>query len=107
MTWQAEWDAVASMAWKIAEDHGFHDERPFAASAALMHSEISEAVEADRHGNPDSEKIPGFKHIEEELADLVIRVMDESVHGGHDVGGAVLAKMEYNKGRPYKHGKAY
>lgn len=42
---------------------------------ALLHSEVSEAFEASRHGNPPDDKIPKFSGIEAELADLVIRVM--------------------------------
>lgn len=43
---------------------------------ALMHSELSEAVEALRHGNQCSDHIPEFSGLEEEFADVVIRIMD-------------------------------
>ena len=74
---------------------------------ALCHSELSEALEAMRHENPESSAIAGFSQVEEELADLVIRVMDMSAARGWRVGLAVLAKMEFNEGRPHKHGKGF
>ncbi len=69
----------------------------------LMHSELGEACEGDRKDLP-ADKIPGFTNVEEELADLLIRLMDYSYGRGLRVAEAVIAKMEYNSGRPYKHG---
>ena len=43
----------------------------------------------------------------EELADVVIRCCDLAVHMEIDLGGAMEAKHAYNKGRPFKHGKAF
>lgn len=74
---------------------------------ALMHSELSEALEGLRHGNPPSDKIPPFSSVEEELADLVIRLMDFAVERRHRVGEAILVKMEFNTTRSYKHGKKF
>jgi NTP pyrophosphatase (non-canonical NTP hydrolase) len=75
------------------------------ASFARMHSELSEAVEAIRHGNPMSEKIIGYTHVEEEIADAIIRLLDYSAAQKFDIGGAIVAKSEYNEGREYLHGK--
>lgn len=82
-------------------------ERCFAESIALMHSELSEALEGDRAGDPPSDKIPGFTSREEELADAVIRICDVSAHHGLRLDAAIKAKMAYNASRPRKHGKRY
>lgn len=101
--------AIAHQAHDNAVAKGFWDPPPSTPTLiALMHSELSEALEADRKGNPASEKIPDFSSVEEELADLVIRVLDMSAAQGLRLGEAILAKMEYNRGRPHRHGgKAY
>ena len=69
-----------------------------------MHSELSEALEAIRNGNPPDDKIPEFTGVEAELADVIIRIMDMAAAKGYRVGEAVIAKINYNKNRPYKHG---
>ena len=73
----------------------------------LMHSEISEALEALRHGNPPSDHIPEFSAVEEELADVLLRIMDFGIHRGHRVAQALEAKMAFNAGRPHLHGKRF
>jgi NTP pyrophosphatase (non-canonical NTP hydrolase) len=88
--------------------HGFWDTpRNDGECIALMHSELSECLESLRHGNPESEHIPGYNGVEEELADVVIRVMDYAYGKGHRLAEAILAKMAFNAGRPYKHGKTF
>lgn len=100
--------ALQRRAHDNATEKGFWDDpKPFSESIALMHSELSEALEADRHGDPKSDHIPEFTGREEELADAVIRILDVSAHHGLRLGKAVLAKMAYNASRPRKHGKAY
>lgn len=79
----------------------------FGSKIALLHSELSELLEANREGNAPSKKIPGYTGEEEEAADLLIRLLDMAGRYGWDLGGAVAAKMQHNMTRPRKHGKAY
>jgi len=71
---------------------------------ALMHAELSEALEALRHGNPESAHVPGFSGVEEEFADVIIRIMDHAAAKGYRVGEAVEAKLAFNGTRPHRHG---
>lgn len=92
---------------KNAVEHGWWDEpREDGTCIALMHSELSEALEALRHGNQLSDHIgdEGYSGLEEELADVIIRIFDFAAHKNINVGGALVAKHEFNKKRPYRHG---
>lgn len=96
---------VSQQVHRTAKEKGWWDkERNFGEMVALMHSELSEALEAKRHGNPPSEHIPEFSGIEEEFADVIIRIMDTCYQAGWNLPGAILAKMAFNEGRAYKHG---
>lgn len=70
----------------------------FSNKLALIHSEISEAMEGDRKGLKD-DKLPHRDMREVELADAVIRIMDLAGAYGMDIGGAIAEKMEYNAQR--------
>lgn len=72
---------------------------------ALMHSELSEALEALRvgEGTPDKH-CPEFPAVAVELADCIIRILDFAEQRNLPVVEAILAKHKVNKDRPYKHG---
>lgn len=74
-----------------------------AAMIALMHSELSEGLEGERK-DLESDHIPGFSMLEEELADVVIRAMDMAQGRNLDLAAAIIAKAEFNSGREHKHG---
>lgn len=71
---------------------------------ALIGSELGEAVEGIRKPHAD-EHCPAFTSEEIELADAVIRICDYAGAYGLRLSGALLAKMVYNRSRPFKHGK--
>ncbi len=98
-------DALTVRAFQIAKDHGWHEqERNDGEVLSLIHCEISEALQALRDGKPPDKHCPEFSSLEVELADAIIRIMDYAGERNLNISGAIIAKMEYNKNRPYKHG---
>lgn len=71
---------------------------------ALVGTEVAEAIEVLRKGGGPSEHIEGCAAFEEELADIVIRVMDIAEDRSIDLGDVIQRKLEYNRQRGYRHG---
>jgi len=85
-------------AHETAVDRGWYEQEvQLPVQLALIHSEVSEALEADR-------KKQGADKVAEELADVVIRVMDTAAAHKLDLTGALFAKMAHNRGREHRHG---
>ena len=108
---------------------GFYDEpKNIGEMLALIHSEVSEALEADRRNQyskiperiwEEIEEAPNDKkfrkmfqenckdRFEDEMADVIIRVLDMCAYLEIDIQKHLKAKIEYNALRPHKHGKRY
>ena len=71
---------------------GFWESDNTGEKIALMHSELSEALEADRKGL-EAEHIEGFTGVEEELADCIIRILDFAAHHDLRLAEAISAKI--------------
>lgn len=106
-----ELNDLVKRAHETAVRHGFWEPAPeIGTSIALIHSELSEALEEARAGKPilyynqGSDKPEG---IGPELADATIRIGDLCGHLGINLDEMVQIKMKYNEGRPYKHGKIF
>jgi NTP pyrophosphatase (non-canonical NTP hydrolase) len=90
---------LTSLIYGHNKEVGWWDEpRTVAHCLALIHSEISEALEGDRKNLMD-DHLPHRKMVEVELADAMIRIFDLAGHLGCDLGNAIAEKFEYNKSR--------
>lgn len=123
---------LVAKAHENAVKHGFWEPPlPFGTAIALIHSELSEALEEERNGNPDiwfacnesdnfictpqdeteclmygKESLCKYRSrkpegVAVELADAVIRIADLCGHLGIDLEEVIEIKMAYNEGRPY------
>jgi len=92
-----EFNELAKNIHKNAVIHGWWEtKRSVPELLCLVHSEISEALEAYR--NHDDE------NLAEELADAVIRLMDMAEGLGIDLQAAIIKKHNINQSRSYRHG---
>lgn len=79
---------------------GWHKKpREAGTDCALIHSEVSEAMEGFRKDLND-DHLPHRKMAEVEMADAVIRIMDTCGKYGFDLAGAMAEKFAYNQVRP-------
>lgn len=101
----AEFNKMQKIIHNIAVEKGWWEkDRNFGEAIALIHCELSEAMEAYRENDPPSKKAIGRTQIEEELADAIIRIMDIATGFDLRVAEALEAKVQYNSTRPYRHG---
>lgn len=112
---------LAQEIYELNEEKGFWeepytDENPLTVPAklALIQGEATEALDVHRdvYDDGDEDTITGLTPMQEddfteELADILIRTLDLAGAYDLDIGNALVAKVEKNKGRPYKHNKRY
>jgi NTP pyrophosphatase (non-canonical NTP hydrolase) len=103
-------DALAAMLHETAREKGFWDGEyshdKVGNKLALVHSEVTEVLEAIR-------KSKGSEHIVEEMADVIIRLLD--VYAAmrneeqilHSLDDILESKVNKNKERPRLHGNLF
>lgn len=92
-TWVNE---LVTLCYERSKNAGWHDNpREVGTMLALIHSEVSEALEGFRKDLMD-DHLPHRPMAEVELADAVIRIFDLAGSQGFDLGGAFSEKIEYN-----------
>lgn len=113
-------DDLVNDCYEIAASKGFHDDElpaefDIPRKLALIHTEVSEALDVQRHPYDDANEDPvtGMTPLQEadfleEIADVVIRCFD--LVGAYDfdsLGEVLIAKMEKNRNRPHRHNRRF
>lgn len=106
---------------EIAVTKGWHNPtKTFGEQVVMMHSELSEVIEAFREPNSNVAEVYTFEKtihqmmvanytvkpegVPIEFADLVIRMLDTCSHYNIDLIDAIILKALYNTTRPHRHG---
>lgn len=82
--------------WQVCQPQDWQETYKIPGVLALIHSEVSEALEAFRKGDQ--------ANFSEELADVIIRVLDCAAGLGLDIDAEVFNKLQKNRQRGFKHG---
>jgi NTP pyrophosphatase (non-canonical NTP hydrolase) len=82
--------------WTVTGPEAWDQENQIPADLSLVHSEVSEALEAFRCGDRDK--------FAQELADVLIRVVGLAHGLGIDIGQEMADKMNVNRAREHRHG---
>lgn len=103
-------DALSAILHETAIEKGFWDgainHDKIGNKLALVHSEVTEVLEAIR-------KTKGSEEIVEEMADVIIRLLDlyaamrNATFVEHSLDEILFKKMEVNKSRPKLHGNLF
>lgn len=89
-------DGLVHLCHSRSREAGWHEKpREKGTQIALIHSELSEAMEGVRKGLQD-DHLPHRSMEEVEMADAVIRICDYCGAHGLDLAGAIREKLEYN-----------
>ena len=84
--------------WWVDLETGEPINRNVGEVLALIHSEISEALEGHRRDLMDNH-LPHRKMFTAELADAIIRILDCAAHLAPDLEEVLMEKLEYNRNR--------